>query len=45
MRQIGAVHGLYNLQSPGEMYRADSAADAFFDVFNAIAKINFAPNE
>ena len=35
---------MYNLKNPAEMYRADSAADVFFDVFNGIAKINFAPN-
>ena len=44
LRQIGANHGLYNLKNAGEMYRADSACDVFFDVFGAVAKINFAPN-
>jgi len=44
LRQIGANNGLYNLKNPVEMYRADSACDTFFDVFGAVAKINFAPN-
>lgn len=38
MRGFGMKLGLYNLKSPMEMYKADSAADAFIDFFDAVAK-------
>lgn len=42
---MGAKHGLYNLTNQAEMYRADSACDVYFDVFDQVAATNFAKTE
>ncbi len=36
MRQMGVNYGLYNLKDQTQMYKADSAADAYFDIMDAI---------